>query len=99
MIFSVFLFTKRIRWDTISHGQWFAMYPIINRKGMKNISFGKKLRFIRRMRDLTQEKLGKRAGITRVTISKYERDLIKPGLNHIKALATALNVSIDELTN
>lgn len=63
------------------------------------MSFGKNLRHIRRMRDLTQEELGKRTGISRVMISIYERDLHKPGLIHIKALAAALGVSVNELTN
>ncbi len=62
---------------------------------------GKKtLRQIRREKDMTQEELSKITGLSARIISKYENNIVilrKASYYNIEKLATALNVSIDDI--
>jgi transcriptional regulator with XRE-family HTH domain len=62
-----------------------------------SVTFPIRLNAIRKLRGLTQEGLGKLAELTKLQIHRYERGASQPTLDTLKRLATALNVSIDEL--
>lgn len=61
-------------------------------------SFGKRLRMLRREKDITMIELAKAIGTTQPTISKYEREVHEPDLPMVKALAEYFNVSVDYMT-
>jgi len=56
-----------------------------------------KLKEIRKARGLTQVKLATMCGASQVRISQYECGTREPNLDMLRKLATALNVTIDEL--
>jgi transcriptional regulator with XRE-family HTH domain len=61
--------------------------------------FGQRVKKLREQRGLTQRDLADRAGLTRETISNYERgERSDPPLSAITALAKALQVPVAELT-
>ena len=61
------------------------------------IAFGKKLRHIRRMKDLTQEELSERVGISVEFLSNLERGINGPSFDTLEKLAIALDVEIKTL--
>ena len=52
---------------------------------------------IRKEKQLSQNELGKRAGISGDIVGKYERDEMKPSIETATKLAAALEVSLDYL--
>ena len=62
---------------------------------MNNI--GKRIKELRRKRDLTQEKLADYLGVTYQSVSKWETGVTFPDLSLIVPLARVLGVSTDEL--
>jgi predicted ATPase/class 3 adenylate cyclase len=60
------------------------------------ISFGYWLRRWRRARDLTQEALAQRVGCAVVTISKFERDELRPSRQVAERLAECLAIASEE---
>lgn len=60
-------------------------------------SFGKRLRMLRREKDITMVELADAIGTTQPTISKYERGIHEPDLPMVKALAEYFDVSTDYL--
>lgn len=60
-------------------------------------TFRKNLVDLRLKRNLTQEDLARKVGVTRQAISKWERGDGMPDLYNVSQLAKALDVSIDEL--
>lgn len=63
-------------------------------------SFGSRLRALRETRNWSQEQLGFELGVTKATISKWETDRARPGLDtllKIKALFVEQSVSLDFL--
>lgn len=65
----------------------------------KHISevFAYRLKEIREERGLSQEDVGRMAGLSKATISKYEAANHPPKLIHAKTIAEALNVSFSYL--
>ena len=55
------------------------------------------IKFARIRKGLTQEELGEKIGVNKVTISAYELGKIKPSLDALIRLSDVLEVSIDEL--
>ena len=55
-----------------------------------------KIRYFRQQKGLSQEQLGKRAGIHENTIRKYELGIRKPKLDQLKKIAGGLGVSVIE---
>jgi transcriptional regulator with XRE-family HTH domain len=55
------------------------------------------LRRLRHQSGLTQEALAFRSGVTIATLSRIERDLVDPAWSKIRAVATALGMSLEEL--
>ena len=61
------------------------------------IAFGKRLRTLRRERDLSQEELGFRADLDRNYVGGIERGERNPSLVNICRIAGALEVDVTEL--
>ena len=57
----------------------------------------KELRRIRRAKDITQEELGQRVGLSAAAISAFERGEANPKQDTLIGLADALDVAVDEL--
>ena len=64
-----------------------------------NNTLGKKIVKLRTERNITQEELAERVGVTRQAISKWERGDGLPDLYNIQSLAKVFGISIDELIN
>ena len=58
--------------------------------------FGKRLRRIRRMRDLSQEQLAEKTGISSDFVSTIERGLASPSFDTLQKLADVLEVHVSE---
>lgn len=61
-------------------------------------TLGQRLRELRAQRKLSQQGLADLAGVTKQTISQYERGVRKPDLNMLTELGDIFNVSTDYLT-
>lgn len=60
-------------------------------------TFGKKLRWIREDKSLSQAELAKKIGSYHSIIGKYERDEVKPTIDVVKKLAEALGTTVGYL--
>jgi len=58
--------------------------------------FGKRLRLIRRFKDLTQEQLAERVGVSVKFIGNIERGRSAPSFETLEKLAEVLEVSVDD---
>lgn len=63
---------------------------------MNNV-FGKRLRMLRREKDIVMTELAEAVGLTQATVSKYENGKRIPNIEIIQRLARYLNVSTDYL--
>lgn len=61
------------------------------------MTFGQKLKKIRKENNLTQEQLADMIFVTRTAISKWETDNGYPSIDSLKAISNTFNISIDEL--
>lgn len=61
------------------------------------VQFGRRLRMLRRQRDMTQEQLAEAAGISVDMLSNIERGVNAPSFETLEKLSQALNVSVSEL--
>ena len=59
--------------------------------------FGKRVRILRRQKDLTQVDIAQSIPMNQSNYSKIERDTQEPNLTQLIAIAKKLNVSTDEL--
>ena len=59
--------------------------------------FGRRVRELRRARNLSQEQLAFQAGVHRTYLGSIERGERNPTLKSISAIATALHVTLSEL--
>ena len=64
----------------------------------KNISkyIGRRIKYYRNLRDMTQKELGAQIGVKHNTISSYEQGINRPENNILYAIAQVLNIGIDE---
>ena len=60
---------------------------------------GKNLQKLRKQKKLTQEELADLVGVARQTIAKWETEESSPDLDMAGRLASALDVSLDDLAN
>lgn len=60
-------------------------------------TFQQRLKDLRTGSGLTQEELGKKVGVGKMTVSQYETGSRRPDIETLEALADALNVSVDYL--
>ena len=61
------------------------------------MTFGEKLKEVRKKTGLTQEELAELIGISRAAVAKWETDKGLPDIENLKAIARLLDVSIDYL--
>jgi Zn-dependent peptidase ImmA (M78 family)/transcriptional regulator with XRE-family HTH domain len=61
------------------------------------MAIGERLKMARKMARMSQQALGDAAGVSRMAISKYERDEMDPGSGVLIALSRALDVKVDYL--
>lgn len=61
------------------------------------IGVGEQIMLARRRADLTQRQLGERLGVSHVAIGDIERGKTKPNLDHLAAIAEALDVPLSQL--
>lgn len=60
-------------------------------------SIGKRIKFLRENKGLTQEKLAEKTGLSLDFIGKIEVNINKPGLKSLIKIANSLDVHIKEL--
>ena len=63
------------------------------------MSFGEKLRLVRKDRNITQEALAELLNVSRQAISKWESDNGYPETEKLLLISKTLNISIDYLMN
>ena len=61
------------------------------------MTLGERIYRLRADRNMTQEQLAEKLGVTRQSISKWEGDLVKPEIEKLKAMAKLFEVSLDDL--
>ncbi|OAT71307.1 helix-turn-helix domain-containing protein [Parageobacillus thermoglucosidasius] len=61
------------------------------------MTFGKRLRFLRKKRNMTQKDLADRFNLGESTIGMYERDEREPSFEFVRQLADFFNVTTDYL--
>lgn len=59
--------------------------------------FGKRLRYFRVIRDMSQEQLAERAGISVDFVSLVERGINAPSFETLEAISNALQIEISEM--
>ncbi len=64
---------------------------------MNELEFGKRLCELRKTIGLSQAELGEKVHVTNKAVSKWENGRAMPGLDIVRQLAEALNVTVDEL--
>ena len=63
------------------------------------MNLSEKISIIRKARKYTQEEMGNKIGVSRQTVSDWEKGKFEPTLDSIRAIAEVLNVSYDTLLN
>ena len=63
------------------------------------MNLSEKISIIRKARKYTQEEMGDKIGVSRQTVSDWEKGKFEPTLDSIRAIAEVLNVSYDTLLN
>ena len=63
------------------------------------MTFGERIKSIRKKKNITQAELGRRMGISQQTIAQYEKAVEQPKYKTVVKLARALDVSLAELTS
>jgi transcriptional regulator with XRE-family HTH domain len=61
------------------------------------VQFGKRLKFLRKQLNLTQEQLAESTGLTIESISNIERGLFGPKFDNLEKIAAAIGVEAQEL--
>jgi len=63
------------------------------------MTLGNKIVELRKKRNLTQEQLSEKLGITRQTLSNWEKDITTPDITQAKNIASFFKISLDDLTD
>ena len=61
------------------------------------MTFGEKVKILRKQKHITQTALANMAHLTQPTIAKYEQDSVVPTYNNVYQVAMALEVDVDML--
>ena len=61
------------------------------------MSIGKNIAKYRKEKNLTQEELGEKLGVTNQAVSKWESEVSMPDVMLLPEIATALNITLDDL--
>ena len=72
---------------------------IKSRNEVNEMSFGEKLKLVRKDRNITQEALAELLNVSRQAISKWESDNGYPETEKLLLISKTLNISIDYLMN
>lgn len=74
------------------------MMRVLNRKGIKDMSFGENLQFLRKMRNkMSQEELAEKMSVSRQTVSKWELNTAYPEISKIIELCELFSCTMDQL--
>lgn len=63
------------------------------------MTLGNKIVELRKKRNLTQEQLSEKLGITRQTLSNWEKDITNPDIIQAKNIASFFKITLDDLTD
>ena len=63
------------------------------------MTLSEKIAIVRKARRFTQEELGEKVGVSRQTVSSWEKGEYEPTLDSVRAIAIVLDVSFDTLLN
>jgi transcriptional regulator with XRE-family HTH domain len=61
------------------------------------MSLGEKIRFYRTQLNLTQKDLAEQLSVTAQAVSRWEQDIVEPGLDTLKSMSEIFSVSLDNL--
>ncbi len=61
------------------------------------MTFGKKLRTLRKQAELTQKELAQKLGVSRQAVTKWERGAGLPDVDNLPKIAALFGISVDEL--
>lgn len=61
------------------------------------MSLGRRIMFVRGVRRMTQEELGRRVGVSKQTVCNWEADYRSPDASKIRLLCKALDCTADYL--
>ena len=64
---------------------------------MAVVNIGANIKAIRKKQEMTQDELAELAMLNRVTIAKYESGTVEPGARALAQIASALDVSVQDL--
>ncbi|MGE0487761.1 MAG: helix-turn-helix domain-containing protein [Vulcanimicrobiota bacterium] len=67
-------------------------------RGFLDVTLGQRIRHLRMQKGWSQRQLEEKAGLEGRNLTRYESDKVRPRLRVLKQLASALQVSVDELT-
>ena len=83
------------------HNTYILILKGIGGIALKDISIkiGNRIRYLRAMKELSQEKLALEAGLNPTFLGHIERGLKCPTIDTLSKIATALNISLSELVN
>ena len=70
---------------------------IDSEKGAMPMTFGEKLKKLRKDNEMTQEELAGRLFVTRTAVSKWETDKGYPAIDSLKAISDVFHISLDDL--
>ncbi len=59
--------------------------------------FASNLKYLREKQGLSQNKLAEKVGVNQTTIARWETEEIKPSIDNVEQIASALNVSLPDL--
>lgn len=63
------------------------------------MTLGNKIVELRKKRNLTQEQLSEKLGITRQTLSNWEKDITNPDIIQAKNISSFFKITLDDLTD
>ena len=63
------------------------------------MTLGNKIVELRKKQNLTQEQLSEKLGVTRQTLSNWEKDITNPDITQAKNIASFFKISLDDLTD
>jgi len=66
---------------------------------LKPNTLGGKIRTIRLQQHIRQNDLAKKIGISKISLCRYEKDLVKPKKKYLKKLASELKTTLKYLTS
>ena len=66
---------------------------------MVNITFGERIKYLRKKQGLSQEQLADKLNVSRQAVQKRESDINEPNIDTVKCIACFFNVDLNYLLN